>query len=99
MQFEEQIVQSIRKLLIDKQMKQSQLAELSGMSESTISRILNEGRCLYGNDIANIASALQMNVVQLLHYPRIPLIYFEDEVTIKKITSNVDAIIKHHDLE
>ncbi len=36
MQFEEQIVQSIRKLQTDKQMKQSQLAELSGMSESTI---------------------------------------------------------------
>ena len=94
MQFEKQIIRTIRKCLIDRHMSQIQLAELSGMSESTICRILNETRCLYGNDIANIASALQMTVDQLMYYPRVPLIYFEDEVIVSHITSDVDVIHK-----
>lgn len=94
MQFEKQIIQSIRKCLNDRKMSQSKLANLSGMSESAISRILNEERALCGNEIANIANSLQLTVEQLMYYPHIPLIYFQDEVQFTKITSDVDVIAK-----
>ena len=96
MKIEQQITQAIRKFLNDKQMSQSQLAALSNISETSISRYLNGKRDLYPNDIAKLASVLGMSFEELIHYPHPTVVsYIEDEtITIHcKNLSQIHTIV------
>lgn len=82
MKIEEQITQAVRKCLNDKKLSQNQLAALSGLSESKISRFLSGTRYLYPNEIAKLASALGMSFEDLIHYPKVPLVSYIHENTL-----------------
>lgn len=55
----------IKELMIEKDINQTQLAELSGLSYATINRILNGKQTLHPNTLAKLANALSVEVWEI----------------------------------
>jgi len=58
-------IEIIKALMIEKDINQTQLAELSGLSYATINRILNEKQTLLPNTLAKLANALSVEVWEI----------------------------------
>ena len=79
--FTQAILTNLRKIMADKKLKQSTLAEYAGVSESQFSRVLSEGVQLSLSQLANIARNLHMREIDVITYPEVyvPLSDKEDE--------------------
>lgn len=64
-----QIVENLRKIIALKKLKQSTVGEYADISESQFSRVLNGQVQLSINQLANIASGLDMNVIDIITFP------------------------------
>lgn len=71
MDYQGQIAENIRKILNDKGMKQVDLVDDVAIKEHYISRTLNGKRTMLVDDLAIIARALGVRVVDLITYPEV----------------------------
>ncbi|MGB4655416.1 MAG: helix-turn-helix transcriptional regulator [Bacteroidales bacterium] len=63
------LLNNLRKIMNDKKLTQYNIAGYAGTSESQISRIFSKQVKLSLNQLANIASGLQMPIIDLFTYP------------------------------
>lgn len=64
-----QVVENIRKIIALKNLKQSAVGDFAGISESQFSRVLSGSVQLSLNQLADIASGLNMRVIDVITYP------------------------------
>lgn len=67
--FSKTILQNLRKIMADRNLKQATLAEYAGVSESQFSRVLSESVQLSLVQLSNIASALNLREIDIITYP------------------------------
>ena len=81
--YSEQVVNNLRKILSIKGLNQNSLAEAMKRDESSVSKVFNGKAKLSLDQLANIASFLEMPVIDILTYPEKYVRHFEpaDEPT------------------
>jgi len=65
------ITENLRKIIALRKLKQSVVGEFADISESQFSRVLSGSVQLSINQLANIASGLNMSVIDIITYPDI----------------------------
>ncbi len=63
------IVENLRKIIALRKLKQAAVGEFADISESQFSRVLSGQVQLSINQLANIASGLEMSVIDIITYP------------------------------
>lgn len=71
MSYQKEIAENIRKILKDRGMKQVDLVDEDAIKEHYVSRTLNGRRTMLVDDLAVIARALGVRVVDLITYPEV----------------------------
>lgn len=67
--YSEQVVERLRNLLKDRGLKQNSLIDAMDRDESSVSKVFNGKAKLSLDQLANIASFLDVSVVDILTYP------------------------------
>ena len=67
--FSSLIVSNLRKIIALRKLKQAKVGEYADISESQFSRVMNGQVQLSLNQLANIASGLEMTVVDIITFP------------------------------
>ena len=67
--YHDQVINNLRKLLNDRGLRQNSLAEVMGRDESSVSKVFNGHAKLSLDQLAKIASYLNMSVIDILTYP------------------------------
>ena len=67
-EFYYQIVERIRKIMIDKQLTQARMGELMGAGESSASKLFSGQATITLDHLANLASGLSISVIDILTY-------------------------------
>lgn len=81
MKLSEKIIENLRKLRIERNLKQSTLGMFAGIDESQMSRIMNGQLNLSIDQLEEIASGLKMSVIDIITYPEtyVPKSSIKDE--------------------
>lgn len=81
MKLSEQIIENLRKIRNEKNLKQATLGAYAGIDQSQMSRIMNGELNLSIDALEDIASGLKMSVVDIITYPEsyIPKSSIKDE--------------------
>lgn len=67
--FSEQVVANLREIISSKGLKQADVGRYANISESQFSRVLKGSVQLSLNQLADIASGLEMNVIDVITFP------------------------------
>lgn len=67
--FSTTIIENLRKIIVDRNLKQAIVGDYADISESQFSRVLSGTVQLSINQLANIASGLGMRVIDIITYP------------------------------
>lgn len=65
------IVDNIRKIIAERNLKQSAVGDMANISESQFSRVLKGQVQLSLNQLANIASGLGLRAIDIITYPEV----------------------------
>lgn len=68
-EFSEQIIENLRKIILERNLKQATVGEFADISESQFSRVLNGTVQLSLRQLAKIASGLKMREIDIITYP------------------------------
>lgn len=86
--FNEFVINNIRKIMNDRHLKQATLAEYMGCPPSSVSKIFNGYQSLSLDNISNLATALSMREIDIITYPDV---YVERE---KRIDEPIEAVLQ-----
>lgn len=68
-QFSEKIIQNLRRIMQERNLKQSTVGDYADISESQFSRVMSGSVQLSLNQLAKIASGLNMREIDIITYP------------------------------
>ena len=86
MKLSEKIIENLRKLRIERNLKQSTLGMFADIDESQMSRIMTGQLNLSIDQLEDIASGLKMSVIDIITYP-------DTYVSRSSIDSDVEAVL------
>ena len=67
----QKVVENLRKIIADRNLKQAAVGEMANISESQFSRVLSGQVQLSLNQLANIASGLGLREIDIITYPEV----------------------------
>ena len=90
------VLERLRQIMIDKRITQGTLAEYANVESSQFSKIINGKLELRVSHLANIASNLNMSIIDIFTYPEI---YEKKETGYDKIRTSITIEIEGHTKE
>lgn len=90
------VLERLRQIMIDKRITQGTLAEYANVESSQFSKIINGKLELRVSHLANIASSLNMSIIDIFTYPDV---YEKKEIGYDKIKTSVTIEIEGHTKE
>lgn len=90
------VVENIIKMMKDKDLKQATIAEYMGTSASQLSRILKGDVQVSVLQLANLATKLNINIIDIFTYPRV---FVPSDITLSDVKAQISFDINEEIVE